>query len=74
MRLGNIGDNIMERLRSAWSRLKASVAFVRQRMSSIPATVWVPAFAAVIGALSAFVAVWAIRLYRRDTRPVYDVD
>lgn len=50
-----------------WYRLKGRVA-------SVPATVWVPAFAALIGALSAFVAVWAIRLYRRDTRPVYDVD
>lgn len=50
-----------------WYRLK-------ERVASVPATVWVPAFASVVGAVAAFVAVWLIRLYRRDTRPVYDVE
>jgi hypothetical protein len=67
-------DSLRQSVRSAWSRLKTTKTAVERRVSSIPATVWVPAFAALIGALSAFVAVWAIRLYRRDTRPVYDVD
>lgn len=69
-----MGRKVMDRLRSAWSRLTAFVWALKRRVASVPATVWVPAFAALIGALSAFVAVWAIRLYRRDTRPVYDVD
>jgi len=67
-------ESLRESVWSVWSRLKATKTALRRRVSSIPATIWVPAFAALIGALSAFVAVWAIRLYRRDTRPVYDVD
>lgn len=67
---GNTRDRLMafkRTVRALWDRL-------RERVAAVPATVWVPGFAAVVGAAAAVVAVWAIRLYRRDTRPVYDLD
>lgn len=65
-----IHDKLVQLKRSVWAlwyRLK-------ERVASVPVTVWVPTFAAIVGAVSAFVAVWLIRLYRQDTRPVFDVD
>lgn len=65
-----IYDKLTQLKRSVWAlwyRLK-------ERVASVPATVWVPAFASIVGAVSAVVAVWLIRWYRRDTRPVYEVD
>jgi hypothetical protein len=67
-------ESLRESAWSVWYRLKGSVAFVRHRVASIPATVWVPLFASVVGAVSAFAMVWLIRLYRQETRPVHDVD
>lgn len=60
-------------LASAVRRVKASVAYVRSWVGSLPATVVVPAVAALVGAVAAVVAVWLIRLHRRETRPVLDV-
>lgn len=60
-------------LASAVRRVRASVAYVRSWFGSLPATVVVPAVAAVVGAVAGVVAVWLIRLHRRETRPVLDV-
>lgn len=68
--LGQIRKRLAEWRRAA----KLSVVAVRQRIASVPSTWLVTLFAGGVGAVAASAAVWAIRLYRRDTRPVYELE